>query len=70
VRDEHVLKVIAVVPRAEFVPPEGVDLAELDTPIPIPHEQVTTQPLLVARMVEALALTGDERVLEVGTGYG
>jgi protein-L-isoaspartate(D-aspartate) O-methyltransferase len=31
---------------------------------------VTTQPSLVAAMVEALALTGDERVLEVGTGYG
>ena len=42
----------------------------VDTPIPIPHEQVTTQPSLVARMVEALALAGAERVLEVGTGYG
>jgi protein-L-isoaspartate(D-aspartate) O-methyltransferase len=70
VRDERVLDAIATVPRAEFVPPEGVDLAELDTPIPIPHEQVTTQPSLVARMVEALALDADERVLEVGTGYG
>jgi protein-L-isoaspartate(D-aspartate) O-methyltransferase len=70
VRDERVLEAIAAVPRAEFVPSEGVDLAELDTPIPIPHEQVTTQPSLVARMVEALALDADVRVLEVGTGYG
>jgi protein-L-isoaspartate(D-aspartate) O-methyltransferase len=70
VRDERVLQAIVSVPRVEFVPAEGLDLAELDTPIPIPHEQVTTQPSLVARMVEALALTGDERVLEVGTGYG
>jgi protein-L-isoaspartate(D-aspartate) O-methyltransferase len=70
VRDERVLEAIAAVPRAEFVPPEGTDLAEIDTPIPIPHEQVTTQPSLVARMVEALGLSGDERVLEVGTGYG
>jgi protein-L-isoaspartate(D-aspartate) O-methyltransferase len=70
VRDERVLEAIATVPRAEFVPSEGVDLAELDTPIPIPHEQVTTQPSLVARMVEALALDADVRVLEVGTGYG
>ncbi|MFW6034140.1 MAG: protein-L-isoaspartate O-methyltransferase family protein, partial [bacterium] len=37
---------------------------------PIPHQQVTTQPTLSARMVEALALSGDEHVLEVGTGYG
>src|SRR5438046_2511273 len=44
--------------------------ADIDTPIPIPHQQVTTQPSLVARMVEALALVGNERVLEIGTGYG
>ena len=42
----------------------------MDVPIPIPHDQVTTQPSLSARMIEALALTGSERVLEVGTGYG
>jgi protein-L-isoaspartate(D-aspartate) O-methyltransferase len=70
VRDERVLKAIAGVPRPAFVPPEHVDLADVDSPIPIPHQQVTTQPSLVARMVEALALTGEERVLEVGTGYG
>jgi protein-L-isoaspartate(D-aspartate) O-methyltransferase len=70
VQDERVLDAIAAVPRRDFVPAEAVDLAELDTPIPIPHDQVTTQPSLVARMVEALALEGDERVLEIGTGYG
>jgi protein-L-isoaspartate(D-aspartate) O-methyltransferase len=70
VQDERVLDAIAAVPRRDFVPDEAVDLAELDTPIPIPHDQVTTQPSLVARMVEALALRGDERVLEIGTGYG
>ena len=58
------------VPRAEFVPPDVSDCAYLDTPLPIPHRQVTTQPSLVAKMIEALALTGDERVLEIGTGYG
>jgi protein-L-isoaspartate(D-aspartate) O-methyltransferase len=70
VRDERLLAAIAAVPRAEFVPAEYADRAEIDAPIPIPHGQVTTQPSLVARMVEALALEGDERVLEVGTGYG
>jgi protein-L-isoaspartate(D-aspartate) O-methyltransferase len=70
VRDERVLEAIAAVPRDEFVPPAHRDLAEIDVPIPIPHQQVTTQPSLVARMVEALGLTGNERVLEVGTGYG
>jgi protein-L-isoaspartate(D-aspartate) O-methyltransferase len=70
VRDERVLASIAAVPRAQFVPAEYAEHADIDTPIPIPHEQVTTQPSLVARMVEALALEGDERVLEIGTGYG
>jgi protein-L-isoaspartate(D-aspartate) O-methyltransferase len=70
VRDERVLEAVADVPRVAFVPPEHADLADVDVPIPIPHEQVTTQPSLVARMVEALGLSGDERVLEVGTGYG
>jgi protein-L-isoaspartate(D-aspartate) O-methyltransferase len=70
VRDERVLAAIASVPRADFVPAVAADLADVDTPIPIPDGQVTTQPSLVARMVEALALAGDERVLEIGTGYG
>lgn len=70
VRDERVLAAIGAVPRADFVPAEHLQLANVDRPVPIPHEQVTTQPSLVARMVEALELEGAERVLEVGTGYG
>jgi protein-L-isoaspartate(D-aspartate) O-methyltransferase len=70
VRNERVLAAIAAVPRAKFVPAEYVVRADIDAPIPIPDGQVTTQPSLVARMVEALALEGEERVLEIGTGYG
>lgn len=70
VADRRVLDAVAAVPRSAFVPAELAGRADLDRPLPIPHGQVTTQPSLVARMVEALELTGDERVLEVGTGYG
>lgn len=49
---------------------ELAEQAHLDRPLPIPHGQVTTQPSLSAKMIEALDLTGSERVLEVGTGYG
>lgn len=70
VRDPRVLDAVRGVPRARFVPPAFAAHATLDEPVPIPHEQVTTQPSLSARMVEGLHLSGRERVLEVGTGYG
>ena len=70
VRDRRFLFAMREVPRAAFVPPELVEQAYLDRPLPIPHDQVTTQPSLSAKMIEALQLTGSERVLEVGTGYG
>jgi hypothetical protein len=70
VRDARVLDAVAAVPRASYVPQAHVDEADLDRPIPIGSGQVTTQPSLVAAMVEALALHGGERVLEVGTGNG
>ena len=70
VLDPHVLRALRKVPRAGFVPSDLVEWAYLDRPLPIPHGQVTTQPSLVARMIEALALEGSERVLEIGAGYG
>ncbi len=39
-------------------------------PVPIGHDQVTTEPSLVAAMIDALAVGPDETVLEVGTGFG
>jgi protein-L-isoaspartate(D-aspartate) O-methyltransferase len=70
VTDPRVLEAVRAVPRSAFVTPELARQADQDAPLPIPHRQVTTQPSLVARMVEALQLRGEERVLEIGTGYG
>jgi protein-L-isoaspartate(D-aspartate) O-methyltransferase len=70
VRDPHLLEAIAAVPRAQFVPPDLAAHAYQDAPLPIPHGQVTTQPSLVAQMVEALELSSSDRVLEIGTGFG
>jgi protein-L-isoaspartate(D-aspartate) O-methyltransferase len=70
VRDARVLAAIGETPRAPFVPPAIEDRAYEDAPLPIGHGQVTTQPSLVAAMVEALGLAGGETVLEVGTGLG
>jgi protein-L-isoaspartate(D-aspartate) O-methyltransferase len=70
VRDPLLLEAIAAVPRAQFVPPDLAAHAYQDAPLPIPHGQVTTQPSLVAQMVEALELSSSDRVLEIGTGFG
>jgi protein-L-isoaspartate(D-aspartate) O-methyltransferase len=70
VDDPRVLDAMRRVPRAAFVPDYHVRLAYHDVPVPIPHNQVTTQPSLSARMIQALRLVSEEHVLEVGTGYG
>lgn len=70
VRAQEVLAAIRATPRADFVPAGHVGGAYVDTPLPIGHGQVTTQPSLSAQMIEALQLAGTERVLEIGTGYG
>jgi protein-L-isoaspartate(D-aspartate) O-methyltransferase len=58
------------VPRHLFVPEAQRDLAYTDGPQPIGDGQTISQPYIVALMTELLELTGDERVLEIGTGSG
>jgi protein-L-isoaspartate(D-aspartate) O-methyltransferase len=70
IEDDRLLEAFRAVPREGFVPPEDRHRAYEDVPLPMPRDQVTTQPSLIARMVEALELRGDETVLEIGTGYG
>jgi protein-L-isoaspartate(D-aspartate) O-methyltransferase len=70
VRDPRVLAALREVRRDGFVPLGVAGRADSDCPLPIPHGQFTSQPSLVAMMVEALELEGTERVLEIGTGYG
>lgn len=70
IRDRRVIDAFGRVRREAFVPRPWTGRAYEDRPIPIAHEQVTTQPSLIARMVEGLRLTGSERVLEIGTGLG
>ena len=64
------LDAVRSVPRARFVPEEMADKASLDYAIPIGRGQTTSQPSLVALMIEALALGPSDTVLEVGTGFG
>src|SRR6266705_3481316 len=70
VRDPRLLEAIGAIPRGDFVPPDLAVHAYEDTPLPIPHAQVTTQPSLIAQMVAALEPSSSDRVLEIGTGFG
>jgi protein-L-isoaspartate(D-aspartate) O-methyltransferase len=70
IRDPRVLQAIAQVPREEFVPDEMRSAAYLDEALSIGEEQTISQPYVVALMTQALELTPDSRVLEIGTGSG
>ena len=70
VADDRVLAAIAELPRDRFVPPDLREDAWENIPLPIGAGQTISQPLVVARMCELLALRGDETVLDVGTGSG
>jgi protein-L-isoaspartate(D-aspartate) O-methyltransferase len=68
--DERVLAAMQRVPRELFVPERLQRRAYEDAALPIGDGQTISQPYMVARIAEALALTGDEHVLDVGTGSG
>jgi len=70
IRDKRVLAAMAHIPREQFIQEKSRHLAYEDGPLPIGWEQTISQPLIIAIMTEALALTGNEKVLEVGTGSG
>jgi len=70
IRDPAVLAAMRSVPRHEFVNPEFLDQAYADRPLPIGFGVTISQPYIVAYMTEALELSLDDRVLEVGTGSG
>jgi protein-L-isoaspartate(D-aspartate) O-methyltransferase len=70
--DEAVVEAMARVPRSLFAPLDRgePDRVWSDEPFPLPERQSISQPLVVGRMVQLLALQGGERVLDVGAGSG
>jgi protein-L-isoaspartate(D-aspartate) O-methyltransferase len=70
VKDERVLAAFKEVPRERFVLPEFQRVAYENRPLPIGYGQTISQPLMVALMIDALRLEGDEHVLDIGTGSG
>jgi len=70
IKDPAVLNAMLHVARHHFVPEEYKDQAYEDHPLPIDEGQTISQPYIVAFMTEALKLSSQSRVLEVGTGSG
>ena len=70
ISDPAVLDAIKRVPRHQFVPEHLQDQAYEDRPLPIGQGQTISQPFVVALMTQALELTPESKVLEIGTGSG
>jgi protein-L-isoaspartate(D-aspartate) O-methyltransferase len=70
IEDERVLAAMGEAPREAFVPARLRHRAYADSALPIAERQTISQPWIVAAICQALALSGGERVLEVGTGSG
>ena len=70
IADQRVLKAMEKIPRHLFVDEGLIGQAYNDNPLPIERQQTISQPYIVALMSEAMALTGQEKVLEIGTGSG
>lgn len=70
IRDRALIEAMREVPRELFVSDELREFAYYDVALPTLEEQTISQPYMVALMLEALDISPEERVLEVGTGSG
>lgn len=70
IHDPHVLRIMEAMPRHLFVDGALDVKAYSDSALPIGESQTISQPYMVALMTQALDLTGEEKVLEIGTGSG
>ena len=68
--DRRIVEAFSRVPREGFVPESLRSEAYGDRPIPIPEGQTTSQPTLIAHMIDAAAPKPTDKVLEIGSGYG
>ena len=68
--DERLLAAMSKVPRHEFVSQQNWNEAYADHPIPIAEKQTTSQPYMIAAMVQAAEIKPEDRVLEIGAGSG
>ena len=70
ISDPRLLSALRKIPRHLFVDPGIVNRSYDDSALPIGEKQTLSQPFMAAQMTVALALSGNEKVLEIGTGSG
>jgi protein-L-isoaspartate(D-aspartate) O-methyltransferase len=70
IKQRRVLESMRKMPRHFFVDPGLISRAYDDCALPIGDKQTLSQPYIAARMIEALDLRGEEKLLEIGTGSG
>ena len=70
VYDEDVLAMLMELPREHFVPAGYEQVAFADMAIPLGHGEHMMTPTIEGRLLQALGLRGNEKVLEIGTGSG
>ncbi|HEY4716618.1 MAG TPA: protein-L-isoaspartate(D-aspartate) O-methyltransferase [bacterium] len=70
IKDIRILRAMEKVPRHFFIDSALLSQAYSDFPLPIGEGQTISQPYIVALMLEALELQGNEKILEIGTGSG
>jgi protein-L-isoaspartate(D-aspartate) O-methyltransferase len=70
ISNARVLAAMRSIERERFLAPEYADHAYDDGPLPIGFAQTISQPYMVALICEVARLSGEERVLEIGTGSG
>ena len=70
ITDQRVLEAMRSVPRHEFVSRQDWPQAYADHPVVIAEQQTTSQPYIIAAMLQAAEIKPGDRVLEIGAGSG
>lgn len=70
ITDSRIISAMSKIPRERFIPPEFIERAYDDCPLPIAQKQTISQPYIVALMTQLLQIKLSDKVLEVGTGSG
>jgi protein-L-isoaspartate(D-aspartate) O-methyltransferase len=70
VTNPDLIDAMLAVPRELFVPPGAADQAYIDSDIAIGEGRALIKPMVLAKLIQAVQIGSDDRVLDVGCGTG